>query len=56
MGQPPFPSGPTAGVTIDIETVRESYYKELGWDVATGRPSEKKLKALNLSSLVTDLP
>jgi aldehyde:ferredoxin oxidoreductase len=56
MGIPPFASGPTAGVTLDIETVKKSYFQVLDWDITTGKPSKEKLAALNLSSFVTDLP
>lgn len=55
MGVPPYAEGPTAGVTLDIETVRKSYYKELDWDVNTGKPSDKKLEELNLKDLVKNL-
>jgi aldehyde:ferredoxin oxidoreductase len=39
-----------------METVKKSYYEELGWDIDTGKPSEKKLEMLRLSHLVADLP
>jgi aldehyde:ferredoxin oxidoreductase len=55
MGVPPLPSGPTAGVTIDIEKVKKSYYKEMDWDLVTGKPSAEKLASLGLSGLVSDL-
>ena len=55
MGVPPLPSGPIAGVTIDIEKVKKSYYKEMDWDLVTGKPSAEKLASLGLSGLVSDL-
>jgi aldehyde:ferredoxin oxidoreductase len=55
LGIPPFAEGPTAGVTIDMENVRRSYYKEAGWDAETAKPAAEKLEMLNLSSLVKDL-
>jgi len=54
MGVPPFTSGPTAGVTIDMDKVKKSYYDELDWDIITGKPSKDKLFALNLFDLVKD--
>lgn len=56
LGAPPYSAGPTAGVTIDMETVKKSYYEELDWDINTGKPSNRKLDTLNLSKLVNDLP
>jgi len=55
QGIPPLKAGPTAGVTIDIETVRRSYYQEMEWDLTTGLPSPRKLETLNLAGLVSDL-
>ncbi|MGI9953396.1 aldehyde ferredoxin oxidoreductase family protein [Moorellaceae bacterium AZ2] len=54
-GVPPLPAGPTAGITLDIETVRKSYYEVLDWDIDTGRPSAQKLKKLGLDGVVGDL-
>lgn len=51
MGIPPLKKGPTAGVTIDMETVKKSYYKAFDWDPETAKPSKKKLEYLNLSKL-----
>ena len=56
LGVPPLPSGPTAGVTIDMETVKTSYYEELDWDISTAKPSKDKLDSLKLADLVNDLP
>jgi Aldehyde:ferredoxin oxidoreductase len=55
LGEPPYAEGPTAGVTLDMDKVRKSYYEELDWDINTGKPSQKKLEELGLSNLVTDL-
>jgi aldehyde:ferredoxin oxidoreductase len=43
--------GPTAGVSLsaeELEGFKDSYYKMAEWDVATGNPTPKKLKALKL--------
>lgn len=54
LGEPPYYEGPTAGITVDMETVKKSYYEELEWDINTGRPSKSKLESLNLTKLVND--
>ncbi|OFW64337.1 MAG: hypothetical protein A2Z35_04775 [Actinobacteria bacterium RBG_19FT_COMBO_36_27] len=51
MGIPPLKTGLTAGVTLDMETVKKDYYKAFDWDPETAKPSKKKLEYLNLSKL-----
>jgi aldehyde:ferredoxin oxidoreductase len=51
-GVPPFEEGPTAGQTIDFETVKKDYYRERDWDLASGWPSTSKLRQLGLDRLV----
>lgn len=46
IGEPPLEHGSTAGVTLQMENVRKDYYKELGWDVETGMPSDAALTDL----------
>ena len=48
QGVPPFSEGPTAGITVDIDTARKDYYKEMDWDLETGMPSAEKLAKLGL--------
>ena len=43
-------SGPSAGVTVDLEPMLQAYYQERGWD-SEGTPSVDKLAELGLSSL-----
>jgi aldehyde:ferredoxin oxidoreductase len=45
--------GPTAGVTIDIDTLVKEYYEAMGWDVETGVPARERLEKLGLSELVS---
>ena len=43
--------GPSAGLFItgeELEKVKDSYYTEAGWDVATGVPKRETLEALGL--------
>jgi aldehyde:ferredoxin oxidoreductase len=54
-GEPPFASGPLAGVTADITG---QIYRNLGtldWDRVTTRPSKKKLLYLGLDDVAKDL-
>jgi aldehyde:ferredoxin oxidoreductase len=55
VGTPPLTVGPTAGVTIDIDTLVKEYYEAMGWDVATGVPAPPRLHKLGLAELVSDL-
>lgn len=48
LGHPPLPDGPTAGVTVDLDTQVNEYLQEMGWDPATSRPSKKSLLELGL--------
>ena len=47
-GIPPLKEGPLKGNTVDIETMKKEYFKEMDWDTKTGMPSEERLKALGL--------
>jgi aldehyde:ferredoxin oxidoreductase len=55
IGKPPLTSGPTAGVTIDIDTLVREYYQAMAWDVETGVPSRDRLQKLGLGELVGNL-
>ncbi|MCL2120618.1 MAG: aldehyde ferredoxin oxidoreductase family protein [Clostridiales bacterium] len=52
LGDPPFLAGPTAGVTVDVETVRRDYYREMDWDYPSGRPSRVAIERLGLTQLI----
>lgn len=47
--------GPCAGVRIDFETLRNSYFEAMGWDIRSGRPYPDTLRSLGLEELVGDL-
>lgn len=53
-GVPPLSGGPTAGQTVDLETVKRDYYKERDWDLDSGMPSADKLRQLGLTQLVME--
>ncbi len=44
-------TGPTAGVYMtreEFESMKDEYYRQMDWDVASGNPSPEKLKSLGL--------
>jgi aldehyde:ferredoxin oxidoreductase len=45
-----FKDGPSAGVTVDLETMLAAYYRERGWS-EEGIPSAEKLAELGLDNL-----
>jgi aldehyde:ferredoxin oxidoreductase len=45
-----FQSGPSAGVTVDLDTMLPIYYAERGWD-EEGVPTPEKLQELGLAAL-----
>jgi aldehyde:ferredoxin oxidoreductase len=51
MGSPPLEDGPTEGVTLDMETMVQSYVDFMDWDHQTGVPSHNKLAQLGLDDL-----
>jgi aldehyde:ferredoxin oxidoreductase len=52
LGIPPHQEGPLAGITIDLESLRQEYFKSMGWDSRTGVPLEDTLKNLNIRDIV----
>ena len=44
----PATDGVGQGQVVDLDKVLDSYYKAMGWDMATGLPKPEKLKELNL--------
>jgi aldehyde:ferredoxin oxidoreductase len=55
VGVPPLGAGPTANVTVDAESMRANYFKGMGWDLKTGKPSRERLMALGLDDVAQDL-
>lgn len=55
IGKPPLSDGPLKGVTIDIDTLRSDYFREVGWDQNTGMPLDEKIKELSLEDYARDL-
>ncbi len=55
LGKPPLRSGPTALVSIDLETMAQNYYDEMGWHWETGQPHRQRLEALGLDFVAREL-
>jgi aldehyde:ferredoxin oxidoreductase len=45
----PLTTGPYAGVNIDFDALRRSYFEAMGWDDETGKPSKQTLQELGLT-------
>jgi len=54
-GNPPLTSGANANITIDIDSLRKDYFKEMNWNLNDGRPSKNKLEELDLNYVINDL-
>jgi len=46
-------AGPIAGRAVDFDAFRKNFYQALGWDAATGKPTEQILQKLGLVGLVS---
>ena len=55
VGVPPLQEGPTANITVDVNTMVAEYYKAMDWDLETGKPSKKKLLELGLEDVAKEL-
>ena len=55
VGDPPLDAGPTANITVDVETMVNEYYQAMDWDPETGKPSRKKLMELGLEDVADQL-
>ena len=54
VGDPPLQEGPTAKITVDVNTMVAEYYKAMDWDLETGKPSKKKLLELGLEDVAQE--
>ena len=55
LGKPPLKEGPTASITIDMDTMVKEYFELRDWDMVTGKPSKKKLQGLGLEDMAKEL-
>jgi aldehyde:ferredoxin oxidoreductase len=44
----PKPDGPTKGVVVPLEDLKDSFYKAMGYDPATGNPTDEVLKKFDV--------
>jgi aldehyde:ferredoxin oxidoreductase len=49
--------GPAKGISLsqNWDVIREIYYRNMGWDPATGKPTPETLRELDLADLIPDL-
>ncbi|MBN2243076.1 MAG: aldehyde ferredoxin oxidoreductase family protein [Acidobacteria bacterium] len=50
-----LPKRITAATRVDYRSLREGYFKEMQWDIRTGKPSREALEKLGLLELARDL-
>lgn len=55
VGLPPLQEGPTKGITVDMETLRQEFLKAMEWDLVTARPGAGRLIELGLKDVAEDL-
>ena len=55
IGKPPLDEGPTANITVDVDTMVAEFYHAMDWDLETGKPSKKKLLELGLDDVAEQL-
>jgi len=44
----PKPDGPTKGSVVPLKELKEDYYDAMGYDIATGNPSDELLRRFNI--------
>ena len=48
-------SGPTRGQVVELDPLVDDFYRECGWDLATGIPTQRKLEELGLEMIDNDM-
>jgi aldehyde:ferredoxin oxidoreductase len=51
----PLPDGGSQGYVPPFDEMLEEYYRVREWDTQTGRPTEDRLRKLNLESYIPEL-
>ena len=54
VGEPPQTEGPLKGVTVDYKGFNQNFFKAIGWEETTGRPSRSSLERLGGMEYVID--
>jgi aldehyde:ferredoxin oxidoreductase len=44
----PKPDGPTKGVVVPLEELKDNFYRVMGYDPSTGNPTDALLKKLDI--------
>jgi aldehyde:ferredoxin oxidoreductase len=52
---PPPEKGPLDGRHCDIDLLVRDWYKEMDWDIHSGKPKKQKLEALGLKDVARAL-
>jgi hypothetical protein len=55
IGKPPLKTGPTAGRTVDEETIDRELCEAMSWDVKTTKPSRQRLIELDMADIAKEL-
>ena len=55
IGLPPLKTGPTAGRTVDEETIDRELCEAMKWDVKTSKPSKQRLIELGMADVADEL-
>lgn len=54
-GIPPLPVGPTAGITINLDSMVKEFYQAMDWSLEDGKPSKGRLESLGLPDVAKEL-
>ncbi|MFW6082986.1 MAG: aldehyde ferredoxin oxidoreductase C-terminal domain-containing protein, partial [Chloroflexota bacterium] len=54
-GMPPLEEGPTAGVTVEIDTLLKEHLEEMDWDPESAKPNAERLIELGMEDVAQDL-
>ena len=49
-GRPPLGEGPLRNITLDMETLQDTFFQAVGWDPATGGPTREKMAELGIDT------
>lgn len=55
VGQPTLKEGPMANITVDVKSLRDNYFKAMGWNPETGIPSKEKFLKLGLEDIAAEI-
>ncbi len=44
----PKPDGPTKGVVVPLEELKDNFYRVMGYDLSTGNPTDALLEKLDI--------